>query len=82
MNTEWECIETCPHCDCDNIFSNYDPVANGYKAICWNCGATIMLCDECLHADDNLSQKCDWHGTYKNGKCYGKCFRGETVNPT
>lgn len=77
-----ECIETCPHCDCENIFINYDAVANNYKATCWNCGATIMLCDECLHADNNNgdSSICDWHGTYKNGKCYGRCFRGETVN--
>lgn len=78
-----ETLERCPHCDCDNYFINYDVVGNGYKAICWNCGATIMLCDECLHADDNEGNACicDWHGTYKSGKCYGKCFRGESVNP-
>ena len=78
MNTE--CVETCPHCGCDNVFVNYDPVANGYKATCWNCGATIMLCDECLHADDNLGRKCDWSGRIENGKCHGKCWRGETAN--
>lgn len=78
-----ECIEPCPNCGHENVYVNYDPVANGYKAICQECGQEIMLCDECLHADGNEgdSSICDWHGTHKNGKCYGKCFRGETVNP-
>ena len=75
-----EAVETCPHCDCDNVFTNYDVVGNGYKAVCWNCGRTIFLCDECFHADDNPEQKCDWHERTRNGICYGKCFRGETRN--
>lgn len=75
-----ECVETCPRCDCDNVFGNYDPVANAYKAVCWNCGAEIMLCDECYHAEDNPEHKCDWSGRVRNGKSYGKCFRGETIN--
>ena len=77
----WECVEACPDCGAENVYDNYDPIVNGYKAICKECGREIFLCDECLHADDNLSQDCDWHGTHKDGKCYGKCFRGETVNP-
>lgn len=76
-----ECVEVCPHCDCENVFKNYDAVANNYKATCWNCGAIIMLCDECLHADDNKSMRCDWHGRYAGNKIvYGKCFRGVTEN--
>lgn len=75
-----ECVEPCPDCGFENIYEGYDPITNGYKAICEGCGREIFLCDECLHADDNPSQGCDWTGTYKNGKCYGKCFRGETVN--
>ena len=79
MEIKWECVESCPHCGEENIYPNYDVIGNKYKAICQTCGATIMLCDECIHSDDFTG--CDWHGTYKDGKCYGKCFRGETVNP-
>lgn len=75
-----ECVEACPHCGCENVFRNYDAGANGYKGTCFNCGSEIFLCDECMHADDNLSMRCDWKGTIKNGKCYGECFRGKTAN--
>ncbi len=77
-----EAVEICPHCGAENTYPNYDVVANNYKATCHNCGATIMLCDECLHADGNEgnSSICDWSGTCEDGFCYGRCFRGETIN--
>ena len=76
----YDVYEYCADCEHDNIYENYDPIANGYKARCMSCGREIMLCDECFHAEDNLSQNCDWHGETKNGLDYGECFRGKTVN--
>ena len=64
-----EVIEMCPHCGNESIWVDLDPVKSNYKAVCKGCGKEIFLCDECLHADDNPGQRCDW---YK-----GKCFRGE-----
>ena len=32
-------------------------------------GESILLCDECLHADDNPGQRCDWDENT------GRCFR-------
>lgn len=78
-------VEACPYCGCENVFTGWDVKSNGFVADCWQCGKEILLCDECMHADDNQAMKCDWHGTYvnENGnwieKC-GRCFRGETRN--
>lgn len=67
-----EQIETCPHCDCDNVLGNWDSEEKGYIATCWNCGKKIFLCDACIHADDNPKHKCDWCER-ENGR---GCFRG------
>lgn len=77
---ETECVEPCPYCGKENIYQNYDAAAHGYKAFCQECGAEIMLCDECLHADDNPGGRCDWHELYgKLGdEVRGICFRGIT----
>ena len=72
MSDYIEQVETCPHCDCDNVFGNLDPEEKGYIAICWNCGKKIFLCDACLHADDNPERKCDW----KERRDGRGCFRG------
>lgn len=62
-----EVVEVCPHCDTENVFV-WDVEEEGYKAFCPRCGKEMMLCDECMHADDNQGQACDWSG--KDG-----CFR-------
>lgn len=67
-------IETCPHCDGENDY--LDPI--GYVAKCAHCGEEIMLCDKCMHADDNPYMKCDWHEEVIDGKLCGVCFRGIT----
>ena len=69
-----EAVEVCPHCECENVFANWDVSTRGYVAKCWNCGREIFLCDECMHSDDNPGRKCDWH---QRGKI-GCCFRGTT----
>ena len=73
----YEAIETCPHCEEVNIYPMWDTNVRGYIAICEHCGKEIMLCDECMHAEDELNEngcRCDWHKT----ECGGKCFRGIT----
>ena len=80
MNNEYyEAVETCPHCDAENIYPNWNVNEKGYVAICNECGKEIMLCDECAHNEDGLNSNysgCDWCKT----KCGGKCFRGVTKN--
>lgn len=71
----WDVVETCPHCEAENLWENLDPVACGYKTICPECGKTMMLCDECMHANDNPLQKCDWRGEFGEEHGWGKCFR-------
>lgn len=62
-----ECVECCPHCDGDQ-YPLWDVGKYGYEINCPNCGELIMLCNECLHADDNKNMFCDW----RNGKCFRK----------
>lgn len=52
-------VEVCPHCMGENIIQ-WDVEKDGYQATCQHCGEKIMLCDACLHSDDNPSGKCDW----------------------
>lgn len=72
----FEVVETCPHCDSEVVYPMWDVNVSGYVAVCKHCGAEIMLCDECLHTEDNEEMKCDWCKT----ECGGKCFRGTTNN--
>lgn len=71
MKNKTEAVEACPYCTETNVLPNYNVTQQGYAVHCEHCGKRMMLCDECLHADDNPGQKCDWHE--KNGK--GSCFR-------
>lgn len=71
-----EAVEVCPHCMGENIYPNWDIDKHGYIAKCKHCNEQIFLCDECLHAEDNLEQKCDWHET----EFGGECFRGKTYS--
>ena len=76
-----EAVEVCPWCCGENVFPNYDVSRNGYTVKCQNCGQEMMLCDECLHGDDNPHGYCDWHEDYhlpKSDRHFGYCFRGTT----
>ena len=52
-------VEVCPYCGGENILQ-WDVEANGYEATCQHCGKPMMLCDACLHSDDNKEMKCYW----------------------
>ncbi len=76
-NYYYEAIEPCPHCGEENVYPMWDVNIHGYIAICNYCGKEILLCDECIHAEDELNSNCmccNWRET----KYGGKCFRGET----
>lgn len=73
FNIETEAVEVCPHCETENIFANWNTETNGYVAICSDCGKEMMLCDLCLHADDNPDHKCDW----REENDMSVCFRGK-----
>lgn len=70
----YESVETCPHCDSENVYPMWNVNEKGFVAVCKHCGNEIFLCDECLHMDDNPLMNCDWCKT----DCGGKCFRGTT----
>lgn len=79
---ETEAVEWCPFCGTENSYPGWDTSKQGYVAVCKECGRQIMLCDECLHADDNLHGNCDWRSIEVDGKEYASCFRGSAVrNP-
>lgn len=54
---QFEVCEVCPECGAENIMT-WDVETEGYVAYCPHCGSKMMLCDECLHADD--AKVCDW----------------------
>ena len=67
-------VEVCPHCDAENEMV-WDVSEKGYKSFCPSCGKTMMLCDECIHAEDRLNENanhCDWRED-ENGNEH--CFR-------
>jgi DNA-directed RNA polymerase subunit RPC12/RpoP len=68
----WDVVENCPECGKDNLWEDIDPVECDYEAVCQECGSRMMLCDECIHADDNPGY-CDWHEC--EGCAGGYCFR-------
>lgn len=53
-------VEVCPHCMGENILQ-HDVEKDGYEVICSHCGEKIMLCDACMHSDDNENRYCDWN---------------------
>jgi len=50
-------VEYCANCECENVF-RWDVKEDGYVAFCPHCGALLMLCDECTHAEDNPGMRC------------------------
>lgn len=77
-----EAVEVCPACEAENTYPNHDVEKDGYKVRCKSCGREIMLCDECMHADND--RFCDWHEKdYYRGDAIeevGICHRGITHN--
>lgn len=57
--------EFCPECNTENTLV-WDVEEDGYVAYCPHCGARMMLCDECQHADD-APETCDCSNC---GHCY------------
>lgn len=77
---ETDAVEVCPFCGAENVYRGWK-TEDGYKARCHSCGAEIMLCDECCHADDNPGHKCNWrendyYHTDTDISEVGMCFRG------
>ena len=71
-----EAVEVCPYCMSENVYPNWDVEKQGYIAKCKHCNEQIFLCDECLHAEDNPGQKCDWYETEFGGECFrGKIYK-------
>lgn len=71
---EYMVTEVCPHCESE-ITMIWDTKTMGYKAHCPVCGELMMLCDECIHAEDELNadcSHCDWHLS-DDGE--SRCFR-------
>ena len=69
---EAEAVELCPECEGENILHfehAWEISALGFEAKCSHCGASLMLCDECRHGEDNPSKICDWD------KKTNGCFR-------
>lgn len=50
--TEW-----CSNCGSE-IEMRWDTDTRGFVAFCPVCGERLVLCDECLHAEDNPSHRC------------------------
>lgn len=54
-----EVVEVCPHCMSENVLL-WNSEKDGFEFTCKHCGEKIMLCSECLRAEDNKEEKCDW----------------------
>ena len=50
--TEW-----CSNCESE-IEMRWDTDTRGFEAFCPVCGERLVLCDECLHAEDNPPHRC------------------------
>ena len=70
MDIYTEAVENCPYCGEANIYPNWDVEEQGYVAVCQTCGKKILLCDECLHREDNPTMKCDWCKDEHGGYCF------------
>ena len=71
--------EVCPHCESE-ITMIWDIKTLGYKAFYPVCGKQMLLCDACIHAEDELNKnsgRCDWHETDSGESCCFRCERKE-----
>lgn len=60
-----EAVEVCSHCMGENTVPDWAP-EDGWRTTCKHCGERILLCDECIHSEDNPRAFCDWG----NGRCF------------
>lgn len=49
--------EVCPNCESE-VEMRWDMDVRGYEAFCPVCGGRLMLCDECMHSEQNAY--CDY----------------------
>lgn len=56
-------VEMCPECGYENVIQ-WNVEKDVWEIKCQQCGERIMLCDACMHSEDN-----------KDMKCSVKCFR-------
>lgn len=76
----FEQTEVCPHCDSE-ITLIWDVDNDGYRVFCPSCGEEIMLCDACLHADDNPGGKCDFKTDFDgNPTCFRRHEHNNKIN--
>lgn len=51
--------EFCSNCDTE-VELVWDVDVDGFKAFCPHCGERLMLCDACLHREDDYACVCDY----------------------
>lgn len=59
----FDSVEVCSYCGKETIYASdkedyWDNLK--YTTKCPECGKLMMMCDACLHAEDNPTMKCDW----------------------
>lgn len=67
-------VEVCAFCGVENEMV-WDIDELGYEAFCPVCGNKMMLCDECMHSEDEMNENgnhCDY-GEHEDGSV--RCFR-------
>jgi tRNA G26 N,N-dimethylase Trm1 len=70
-------VEYCPNCETE-VEMRWDVKSSGYKAFCPHCGERLMLCDECMHPqDEDETPHCDYDrrtdSCWRNPKADEKC---------
>jgi len=66
--------EVCPNCE-HEITMIWDVNDLGYRAFCPVCGEQMMLCDECIHAEDGLNENCSSCDWQEHDDGTSRCFR-------
>ena len=60
LNISGSVTEYCSNCE-NEVTMNWDVNKQGYQAFCPVCGKRLMLCSECLDAEDNTARgMCDY----------------------
>ncbi|MDO5397563.1 MAG: hypothetical protein Q4G33_06510 [bacterium] len=68
MDSKGYVVERCPFCE-NEIEIRWNVKTEGYKIFCPYCGKQLLLCDECLHAEDNTRHICTYNASV------GVCMR-------
>lgn len=66
--------EYCNNCETE-VVMEWDVETYGYEVYCPFCGARLMLCDECMHQNGELDDRCD----YDSATCTCKHSKDNTV---